>query len=81
MRGMWWMVAVVVMVVGVATYLTWSAGRVDRLHARVAAAEATLDAHLVRRAVAAGTLAEAAQLTQLACAARNASRSRAPRLR
>ena len=72
MRGMWWMVTVVVVVVGLATYLTWSAGRVDRLHARVAAADAALDAHLVRRAVAAGTLAEAAQLTQLACVARNA---------
>jgi hypothetical protein len=53
----WWIVAVVALVVVVATYLTWTAARVDRLHARAAAAQAALDAHLVRRAVAAGELA------------------------
>ncbi len=49
-------VAVVAAVVAVATYVTWTAGRLDRLHARVDAAEAALDAQLVRRAVAAEAL-------------------------
>ena len=70
MRDMWWVVGVVTAVVLVATYVTWTAGRVDRLHARAAAAYATLDAHLVRRAVAASALAEAAQLPRLMYAAR-----------
>lgn len=67
---MWWVITVVAVVVLVATYLTWLAARVDRLHARAVAAYATLDAHLVRRAVAAVALAEAAQLTMLMYAAR-----------
>ena len=67
---MWWAVAVVAVVVLVATYVTWLAARVDRLHARAAAAHATLDAHLVRRAVAATALAEAAQSPDLMFAAR-----------
>ncbi|MCW2611535.1 MAG: hypothetical protein JWM15_2781, partial [Cryptosporangiaceae bacterium] len=37
----------------VAAYLTWTAGRVERLHDRCAAARASLDAQLVRRAAAA----------------------------
>ncbi len=49
-------VTVVAFVVLVASYLTWTAGRLDRLHARVDAAEAALDAQLVRRAVAAAAL-------------------------
>jgi hypothetical protein len=65
-----WVVVVVVVVVLVATYLTWTAARVDRLHARAAAAYATLDAHLVRRAAAAVALAEAAQLPQVMFAAK-----------
>jgi hypothetical protein len=67
---MWWVIAVVALVVAVATYLTWLAARVDRLHARAAAAYATLDAHLVRRAAAAVALAEAAQLPTLMYAAK-----------
>ncbi len=62
MRGMSWVVAVVALVVVVSTYLTWTAARVDRLHARAYAAYAALDAHLVRRAVAASAVAEAVQL-------------------
>src|SRR5258705_13798167 len=76
MRDMWSVVAVVAVVVVLATYLTWTAARVDRLHARAAAASATLDAHLVRRAVAAVTLAEAAQLPTLMFAARIALNAR-----
>jgi hypothetical protein len=49
--------AVVAIVVIVASYLTWTAGRLDRLAARVDAAWNALDAHLVRRAAAASDLA------------------------
>ncbi|MBL1067303.1 hypothetical protein [Streptomyces sp. 7-21] len=34
----------------VAVYLSWTAGRLDRLHARIDAARAALDAQLLRRA-------------------------------
>ena len=50
-------VAVVVAVVAVASYLSWTAGRLDRLTARVDAAWGALDAQLVRRAAAASDLA------------------------
>ena len=50
--------AVVVAVVLVAAYVTWTAGRLDRMHARVDAAWSALDAQLVRRAFAAERLAE-----------------------
>jgi hypothetical protein len=43
-------------VVLVALYITWTAGRLDRMHARVDAAWAGLDAQLVRRAAAARAL-------------------------
>jgi hypothetical protein len=72
MPRMLWVVAVVAVVVLVATYLTFTAERVDRLHARAAAAQAALDAHLSRRAAAAVALAEslpAPALRQAACAA------------
>ena len=58
MPAMGWLVGFVAVVVAVATYLTWIAARVDRLHHRVAAAHSALDAQLVRRAAAAVTLAE-----------------------
>jgi hypothetical protein len=41
----------------VAAYVTWTAARQDRLHDRCAAARASLDAQLVRRAAAASALA------------------------
>jgi hypothetical protein len=69
---MWWIVAVVALVVVVATYVTWIAARVDRLHVRAAAASAALDAHLVRRAVAAAELADTLERAQLRQAARAA---------
>lgn len=47
---------VVLGVVLLATYVTWTAGRLDRMHARVDAAWAALDAQLVRRAFAAHAL-------------------------
>jgi len=46
-------VGVVVLVALLAWYVTWTAGRIDRLHARVDAARGVLDAQLVRRATAA----------------------------
>ncbi|HCT75759.1 MAG TPA: hypothetical protein DGG94_00015 [Micromonosporaceae bacterium] len=55
---MGWLVGVVAVVVLVASYLTWTAKRVDRLHARAASAGRALDAQLVRRAATAAVLAE-----------------------
>lgn len=78
-------VAVVAFVVLVGTYVTWTAGRLDRLSARVDTAWNALDAQLVRRAAAALELAghlrrrrlvaddEAKALERAAAAARDAS--------
>lgn len=72
------MVAVVAVVVAVGSYLTWLAGRLDRLAVRVEAARASLDAQLVRRAAAAQAWAGSAprgaieQEQELARAAREA---------
>jgi hypothetical protein len=65
----WWVVAVGVLVL-LAVYVVWVAGRIDRSHARAAAAQATLDAHLVRRAAAAVEAAETAGDGQLRWAAK-----------
>ncbi|KAF4411008.1 MULTISPECIES: hypothetical protein [Streptomyces] len=48
-------IAVLIALVGV--YLSWTAGRLDRLHARIDAARAALDAQLLRRASVAQELA------------------------
>ncbi len=72
MRGMWWVVVVVGVVVGVATYVTWTAARVDRLHRRASSATAALDAQLGRRANAAAALGEAAGRPGLTIAANGA---------
>ncbi len=65
------LVVLAVLVVG--AYISWTAGRLDRLHARVDAAWAALDAALVRRAAAsrllAGCLEQAPGLAQAATAA------------
>ncbi|MGH3750998.1 MAG: hypothetical protein ACRDT8_26795, partial [Micromonosporaceae bacterium] len=79
---MWWLVGVVVGVVWVATYLTWIAARVDRLHHRAGAAYSALDAQLVRRAAAAFALADtefarASQAPEVRSAARAAQRAAA----
>jgi hypothetical protein len=66
---MWWIIGVVAVVVLAATYVTWLAARVDRLHARAAAAHTALDAHLVRRAATALELATALDSTGAAGAA------------
>ncbi|HEY1485599.1 MAG TPA: hypothetical protein VGF84_05820 [Micromonosporaceae bacterium] len=62
---MWWIVGVVAIVCVLATYLTWIATRVDRLHARAMSASAALDAALVRRAVAASNFADEARVPEL----------------
>jgi hypothetical protein len=51
----WIWIAVVVIAFGL--YLSWTAGRLDRLHARIDAARAALDAQLLRRASGALELA------------------------
>jgi hypothetical protein len=68
----WWIVGVVAVVVLVATYVTWTAARVDRLHARAVSAQAALDAHLSRRAAVASELAEALERPELRALARAA---------
>ena len=67
---MWVVVTVVAVVVLIATYVTWTAARVDRLHARAAAAFAALDAQSVRRAAAAIELGERAALPDVQTAAK-----------
>lgn len=51
-----------VVVVVVALYLSWTAGRLDRLHARIDAARAALDAQLLRRASVAQEMATSSLL-------------------
>jgi len=53
--SIWIWVAVAIVLVG--WYLSWTAGRLDRLHARIDAARAALDAQLLRRSSAAQELA------------------------
>ncbi|MDJ0346316.1 hypothetical protein QMK19_13920 [Streptomyces sp. H10-C2] len=53
---------VAVAVVAIGLYLSWTAGRLDRLHARIDAARAALDAQLLRRASVAQELATAGVL-------------------
>jgi len=69
---MWWIVGVVAVVVLVATYLTWIAGRVDRTQERASASAAALDSALLRRAVAALDAAGEIQRPDLAVLARTA---------
>jgi len=53
---------VVILLIGVAWYLSYSAARLDRLHAKVEGAMSALDAQLVRRAEAALELANSGVL-------------------
>jgi hypothetical protein len=57
-----WIWIAVVAVVVIALYLSWTAGRLDRLHSRLDAARAALDAQLLRRASVAQELATAGVL-------------------
>ncbi|GIJ47744.1 hypothetical protein Val02_46300 [Virgisporangium aliadipatigenens] len=67
---MWWLAGAAVLVVLLGLYVFWMSGRVDRCHARASAAQAALDAHLVRRAAAALALAGTSGDEQLRWAAR-----------
>lgn len=69
---MWWITAVVTLLVLVSAYLAWTTARVDRLHARAAAAARALEAQLLRRSAAAAVLAEAASELDLYAIARTA---------
>jgi hypothetical protein len=65
------------LLVVVAWYLSWTASRLDRLHARVEGSRAALDAQLVRRAsvaleLATSTLLDPASSVLLATAAHDA---------
>jgi hypothetical protein len=57
-----WVAGAVIVVVAVTLYATWVAGRLDRLHARLDASAAALDAQLRVRSDAAARFAEAAPL-------------------
>jgi len=57
-----WIAVAGVAVVLLGLYLSWTAGRLDRLHARIDAARAALDAQLLRRASVAQELATAGVL-------------------
>jgi hypothetical protein len=70
-------VAVVALVVAAATYLTWIAGRLDRLMVRVESLWATLDGQLTARAFAAHELAHLLDDPDLHAAARGAGTAKA----
>ncbi|MFD6288193.1 hypothetical protein [Streptomyces sp. NPDC060205] len=53
---------IVVALAAIGLYLSWTAGRLDRLHSRIDAARAALDAQLLRRASVAQELATAGVL-------------------
>jgi hypothetical protein len=57
-----WVVVAVAVLLGLAWYLSYSAARLDRLHARVEGALSALDAQLVRRAEATLELATSGAL-------------------
>lgn len=57
-RGMWWLVLVVIVAAIMATYLTWTAKRVERLHVRASNATSALWSKLDDRAYAARELAD-----------------------
>jgi hypothetical protein len=54
---LWWVALAVAFVAVLGVYLSWTAGRIDRMHARVDARWAALDAQLVRRSAIAVELA------------------------
>lgn len=61
-ESLWWLVTVPLLLAVIGVYLSWTAGRVDRMHARVESARATLDAQLQRRSGIAIELAGAGVL-------------------
>lgn len=72
-----WIIMIAAIAVLFGMYLSWTAGRIDRLHARVDAARAVLDAQLLRRSgaaldVASGGLLDPASAVLVADAATRA---------
>lgn len=61
MLSVGWVVLAVVLAVLLTFWITFTATRLDRLHARVDAAQAALDAQLVRRAAAVQHVADSAR--------------------
>ncbi|RLL65818.1 hypothetical protein [Streptomyces sp. Z26] len=59
MTSLLWLLWVAVALLLAAVYLSWTAGRLDRMHSRIDAARAALDAQLLRRASVAQELATA----------------------
>src|ERR1700712_5185823 len=57
-----WLVLFVLLAVLLTAWVTFTLTRLDRLHARVDAAQAAMDAQLVRRAAAVQHVVEAAEL-------------------
>src|ERR1700729_3112303 len=55
-------IIVIALVACIGVYISWRAGRLDRLHARLEAARAALDAALVRRSAVALELASSGLL-------------------
>ncbi|MEU6376472.1 hypothetical protein [Streptomyces sp. NPDC046909] len=53
---------ILVVLIAIGLYLSWTAGRLDRLHSRIDAARAALDAQLLRRASVTQELATAGVL-------------------
>ncbi|MCW2525381.1 MAG: uncharacterized protein JWM76_241 [Pseudonocardiales bacterium] len=61
MPGIGWLVVAVILAIILTAWVTFTLTRLDRLHARVDAAQAALDAQLVRRAAAVQHLADSAR--------------------
>ncbi|MGZ8738861.1 MAG: hypothetical protein ACXWW7_16975 [Nocardioides sp.] len=57
-----WVVLVLVVVVALGLWLSWTANRLDRMHHRIDVARASLDTHLLRRSGAALELATSGTL-------------------
>ena len=62
MQSAGWLVAAVVLAILLTAWITFTLTRLDRLHARVDAAQAALDAQLVRRAAAVLHVVDAPQV-------------------
>lgn len=78
MPELWWWVAwATIALLLVVLYVSWLAGRVNRLHRRAEAASAALDAALLRRAAAAAVLADELAPAQPPAAAGLATAARA----
>lgn len=57
-----WVLVAIIVVAAIGVYLSWTAGRLDRLHARLEAARSALDAQLYRRSAVALEVATSGML-------------------